>query len=331
MYSTCLYCTRDLGANDVLEMLPIGRRVAFDALQGRLWVVCRSCEKWNLVPFDTRLETIDMCERLFSETRVRFSTDNIGIARLKEGLELVRVGPAQRPEFAAWRYGDQFGRRRRRYAVQLGGLGLAAGAVLLGGHTAMVFVRAAGIGGTFGWQAVFQGMGLYNRRRAVVRVPTVDAPDGVLTGTQLIKASIVSHRPGWAVWVPVFTANRGGFATALRTTDTEFRGAAATELLGKILPRLNAAGGSQKRVRSAVDLIEERSPLDNPTPGRLSEMDKTVRLALEMAAHEDTERTALAGELKLLERQWREAEEVARIADSLAVSDDVEREAERRK
>ena len=41
-------------------------------------------------------------------------TDNIGIARLREGLELVRIGPALRPEFAAWRYGDQFGRRRMR-------------------------------------------------------------------------------------------------------------------------------------------------------------------------------------------------------------------------
>ena len=85
VYPTCLYCTKDLGANEVLETLPIGRRIAFDAAQGRLWVVCRSCEKWNLVPFDTRLETIDACERLFCDARLRFSTDNIGIARLREG------------------------------------------------------------------------------------------------------------------------------------------------------------------------------------------------------------------------------------------------------
>jgi hypothetical protein len=331
VYSTCLYCTKDLGANEVLETLPIGRRVAFDARQGRLWVVCRSCEKWNLVPFDTRLETIDACEKLFSETRVRFSTDNIGIARLKEGLELVRVGPAQRPEFAAWRYGDQFGRRRKRYAIQIGGVALATGAVVIGGHPAMVFLRTAGIGGTFAWQAVFQGMGLYSRRRAVVRVPTPDAPNGVLTGTQLTKASIVSQHPGWSLWVPVFTETRGGFATALRTRDTEFHGAAAVEVLGKIMPRLNASGGSKSRVQEAVALMDERSPLEEPRAGRLKELHPAVRLALEMAAHEDTERAALAGELKLLERQWREAEEVAKIADSLAVSDDVEREAERRK
>jgi hypothetical protein len=42
-----------------------------------------------------------------------------------------------------------------------------------------------------------------------------------------------------------------------------------------------------------------------------------VRLALEMAAHEEAERRALEGELHLLERAWREAEEIAAIADNL--------------
>jgi hypothetical protein len=41
------------------------------------------------------------------------------------------------------------------------------------------------------------------------------------------------------------------------------------------------------------------------------------RLALEMAAHEDAEREALASTLAGLERAWREAEELARIVDTL--------------
>ena len=41
------------------------------------------------------------------------------------------------------------------------------------------------------------------------------------------------------------------------------------------------------------------------------------RLALEMAANEDTERRAMAGELLELERAWRDAEEIAAIADGL--------------
>jgi hypothetical protein len=41
------------------------------------------------------------------------------------------------------------------------------------------------------------------------------------------------------------------------------------------------------------------------------------RLALEMAAHEDTEHRALEGELHILEEAWRDAEQIAHIADDL--------------
>ena len=46
-------------------------------------------------------------------------------------------------------------------------------------------------------------------------------------------------------------------------------------------------------------------------------MNAETRLALEMAAHEETERRAMEGELAALEAAWREAEEVAAIADRL--------------
>jgi hypothetical protein len=45
--------------------------------------------------------------------------------------------------------------------------------------------------------------------------------------------------------------------------------------------------------------------------------DWAVALALEMALHEETERRALQGELAMLEAMWREAEEIAGIADRL--------------
>jgi hypothetical protein len=328
VYSTCLYCARDLGANAVLETLPIGRRLAFDERQGRLWVVCRGCEKWNLVPFDTRLETIDACERLFGATRVRFSTSNIGIARLKEGLELVRIGPAQRPEFAAWRYGDQFGRRRLRNGLVVGAMAVGTAGFFVG-HQFLLPILGSG----FGLQNLFQvGYNLHLRRRVLVRVPVEDGVGGVITRAQAMKASLTRESgESWGLVLPAYAGARSGFATGWRSQEIELTGRRAIDLLGKIMPRFNTTGGTRKRVREAVDLIEARPPLDNPAPGRLREMDKTVRLALEMAAHEETERHALAGELQLLERQWQEAEEVAKIADALAVSDDVDREMEERK
>jgi hypothetical protein len=339
VYSTCLYCTKDLGANEVLETLPIGRRIAFDAAQGRLWVICRGCEKWNLVPFDTRLETIDACERIFSETRLRYSTDNIGIARLSEGLELVRVGKAQRPEFAAWRYGDQFGRRRMRNGLQAGALSVAIVAIAVGKHSLFPWL---GVAGGFAPNILTYSTLFYHRRRVAVRIPVAGAANRLVTRHNAMKAAVhVFGESKWLLRVPTYSASRGGFATDVKSRNIDLTGREAIAALGQMLPLLNAAGGSRKRVREAVEIVEEHPDVhalattrwgfrpatqDAPAIETLQWMDKTVRLALEMSSHEDTERIALAGELKLLERQWQEAEEIAKIADSLTVSDDVDRQ-----
>ena len=42
-----------------------------------------------------------------------------------------------------------------------------------------------------------------------------------------------------------------------------------------------------------------------------------LRLAMEMALHDDDERRAMEGELAALEARWREADEIAKIADAL--------------
>lgn len=56
----------------------------------------------------------------------------------------------------------------------------------------------------------------------------------------------------------------------------------------------------------------------------MSSLLKPTRLALEMALHEEQERRALEGELWMLERAWREAEEIAAISDNLLVRKGVE-------
>ena len=92
MYQACMFCRKPLGTNEVIEMFPVGRRLAFDAARGRLWVVCRKCERWNLTPLEERWEAVEDCERIFRGTRVRVSTENVGLARHPEGLTLVRIG-----------------------------------------------------------------------------------------------------------------------------------------------------------------------------------------------------------------------------------------------
>src|SRR5574338_662779 len=145
MYSTCLFCNRPLGSNDTFERFPVGKRLAFDAAKGRLWVVCPRCERWNLTPLEERWEVIEEAEKLYRDTRRRVATDQIGLARLSDGTELVRIGEPLRPEFAAWRYGDQFGRRRRRQMLIAGGGIAVLGGIVIGGATIGVSI------GGFGW------------------------------------------------------------------------------------------------------------------------------------------------------------------------------------
>src|SRR6478609_7288366 len=151
MYATCLFCQKDLGRNESFETFPVGRRLAFDGAKGRLWVVCSHCERWNLTPLEERWEAIEQAERYYRDSKRRVATDNIGLAKLRDGTTLVRIGEALRPEFAAWRYGDQFGRRRRRQLL-IAGAGIGAlGALVIGGVSAGV-----GIGG-FSWMLARAG------------------------------------------------------------------------------------------------------------------------------------------------------------------------------
>jgi hypothetical protein len=323
MYSTCLFCQSPLGANEVIEAFPVGRRLAFDASRGRLWVVCRRCEKWNLSPLEERWEAIEGCERRFRDTRVRVSTDNIGMARLAEGLELVRVGAALRPEFAAWRYGDQFGRRRRATVLKVGlGLG-AVGAVVAGGVAAGV-----GLGGVWWWIYQWSRNIVEGSPEAVVaRIPGPGGHPLVVRRMDVAQSHFVETGGSWGLEVQ----HKGG-SHVVRAEE-------AVRVIGLLLPAVNRYGGSRTQVADAVRLIEDVGSADDfvervarASSGRWREMfekqarrrglgplhlSREERLALEMAAHEESERRAMEGELAALEAAWRDAEEVAGIADNL--------------
>ena len=92
MYSTCIFCHSSLGKNGAIEQFPIGRKLAFDGAKGRLWAVCAKCGRWNLTPIEERWEAIEECEKQFRGTILRSSTDQIGLARIREGTDLIRPG-----------------------------------------------------------------------------------------------------------------------------------------------------------------------------------------------------------------------------------------------
>jgi hypothetical protein len=333
LYSSCIFCHNDLGANEVIEHFPIGRRLAFDASKGRLWVICRSCERWNLTPLEERWEAIEECERMFSSTTLRMSTEHIGLARVREGLELVRVGKPQRPEMAAWRYGDQFGRRRRRYYLIAGASAVAVGG-LVSGYAALGLFAG---GGASMFNLPIQASAAIRNRRIVARVPTPDGIVGV-TRARLQHVKLIGDDSGWRLSIDYNPRRAKG---AFKWYEYSGRSTKRTVILERddtlpalaaLLPAVNGKGGSRRSVESAVRLVEEAGDAAAlvrkaasregrsgwaPAANKLLKVPLEMRLALEMATHEAEERRALEGELAVLEARWKEAEEIAGISDNM--------------
>jgi hypothetical protein len=364
VYATCLHCHRGLGRNEAIEEFPVGRRLAFDSAKGRLWVICPSCARWNLTPIEERWEAVESCERLFRGQRLRAQTDNIGLTRISEGTELIRVGAPLRPEFAAWRYGAVFQRRRDRRHAAIAGGGAVVGAAL-----------------------AFAGVGLANTI-ALTFAPIIALPlihttiVGFAVRNNLRRLTVVGDA-GRPLRVTHANLNHttlavdedGAIRLRLRHEygRQELTGERATRAIASILARANRTGGSASKVNAAVQLIADagdpqraiervaresqrrigdfeelaaevrRGPrgktigeviaaqerfqrrvgglaingIEPSNKGAIHHLPAPLRLALEMSIHESTEQYALDEELASLEQAWREAEEIAAIADGL--------------
>lgn len=337
MYSTCLFCHDELGANELLDALPVGRRIAFDAAKGRLWVVCTHCGRWNLTPFEERWEALEECERLFRGTRLRVATDNIGLAQPAWGFELVRIGAALRPEIAAWRYGGKLLNRSTSLAAYAGRLGINRRAVmkirtLPRRHEVLARVRGEGTRLTVRWAHLAESQLLRPEREEVWRLQVQhDRGLSVLEGSEAMKAARViltalndGRASEWLVQSALERLDDAanaqsyfgrigtlairsswGRLPAMRAVMDESRHGEGRSLAERLIVRLTTRSFWSRGGTGS----EERTPLH-----WLPDVD---RLALEMAANEDAERRALKGELRQLEDAWREAEEVAAIADHI--------------
>lgn len=349
MFATCMHCNAALGSNESIEAFPVGRRIAFDARGGRLWAICRSCERWNLSPIEERWDAVEQCERTFRATRVRVSTDNIGLARLADGTELVRIGAPQRPEFAAWRYGDQFGRRRRRLWTYGAASVAGAGAIVAGGLALGVSIMAVA--------PLINVLNIVNiaRMADATSRTRLSLPDGnyfrPFGNPRLQVRRDVPE--GWGISIGYAERGAGdetdtpphfGWAALRRWQsqhnkmalgDIHLRGNDAESVLRWAMPRVNSRGATSRVVADSVRLIEAAGASDrfgswaaSQLPkwngqmtfgdnGDVSQIPQTARLAFEMTLNEESERQALAGELSKLEAAWREADAVAKIADGL--------------
>ena len=363
MYTTCLFCHTDLGANYFLPTFPVGRRLAFDPRKGRLWVICTRCGRWNLTPLDERWEAIDESERLFRGTRLRMSTDNIGLARFRGGFELVRIGPALLPEIASWRYGTRLPRFEPE-DQQPRGLFMRGARLIARGAAGALVGYAHAIG--FSDDAVLR-MRTFRRSQGVLLRTVDEYSHPIIVRYGHLGAAELVRPEKDAPW-QLRLRHDAGMATLAESP--------ALRVAGKMLATLNFGVASHAEVQHAIAKLDDAgdpegyftrvaslamrtswgrfpdAPPERVEPhgsfaerlalqlanrsfwgrgGTTSEEQTALfrlpgvdRLALEMAANEDIERRALQGELELLHAAWRDAEEIAAIADEMFTDDVLE-------
>jgi hypothetical protein len=315
MYSTCIHCHAALGANERIDRFPVGKRLAFDPAQGRLWVVCPRCRRWNLSPLEERWEAIESCERLFRATPLRASTDNIGLAYVPEGPELVRIGKPTGREFAAWRYVRELKRRWRMRGLPLEMIGVGGTGAIVTASPMADGPRQFAI--NLGLQLGFVGITmLLVRPFASVRILDNDGRVRRFRDRRGSHAVLMPEGEGWGIRLQQRRWNamllHGDAARALRgiLALRNLRGARQDDI-DVALARIARARDPERFVRQLA-LATERTGVDRyPT---------VLSIALEIAVHDALERRAIEGELAALLREWEIAQEVARVADDLLVS-----------
>ncbi len=306
----CVYCETALSQAPPHEP-GSGRRLAYDPHKGRLWEVCPGCERWNPVPLPLRWEALEACERaVHDHGRVLLSTDNLSLVRVGAG-ELIRIGEPPRLEFAGWRYGEAAGESPTRPSFWQRVLGALPPAPL-GGYDPYGLQGMGGIGEQSNpreWTA----SPFLERASALTlafgNVPL--APRCPSCGSPLALApwefqSVRFHQGAGATQVLT--------RCALCREEVELHPSEVRAGLRMGLAIVNAGKESRKLATPAARTLDEVGGAagfvralakQEVSVGELGGRD---RLALGIALDEEAEAEAL-------EREWRDAEEIAAIMD----------------
>lgn len=309
MYRTCAFCSGKLPGDGGPSGLGVGQRLAFDEWKARLWVICPKCSRWNLAPLDERLEEIEALARAAAEGRVAAATDQVALIRWQH-YDLVRVGKPRRLEFATWRYGERLKARRREQLKFVVPVTVAAVGIAVA-----VNVTAGGSLGVFVWNMPNMARALYTGLVGRRSVALAEPPICERCGTVLhLRARHVRY-------ARVVAQGQSDIALILSCPNCHGEGAMlvgrdAQLALRQGLTYLALARAGRQRVEDAARLVEGAGGPDQLIRDvarrelTLRSLAPERRLALEMAVDE-------RAEVAELERQWREAEELADIADGL--------------
>jgi len=289
-----------------------------------LWVVCPRCSRWNLTPFDDRLERIEAVARAASQGRIAASTQQVALIRW-ERYDLVRVGKPPRVELATWRYGERLRNRQRErmkvvvpLTVAAIGLGIAANVAAGGGFGVVVWNVHRLADRFYVW--------LVGGRKVQLVEPPICAHCGTLMQLRARHVQYARIVPDRHAEMAVVLS-----CPKCRQEGAQLTGTDAIQVLRQGLTYMNLDKGGRRRAEDAAREVDQVGGADQLVRD-IARRELTLRslraergLALEMAVDE-------RAEVEELERQWKEAEEIADIADgTLGTSTEIENELRRLK
>jgi hypothetical protein len=322
MYTTCLVCHSPFPANEALEHLPQGLRMAYDPARGRLWQICLNCKRWSLAPIEDRWEGLEELEKMVRDTgRLLSQTDNISLIRAGK-IQIVRVGQAKLREEAWWRYGRELTQRRQKFKTLSTAGAIGAGAAIWGGMASggVSFIAAwllwdnlpNKIPDAARWFS-FGGDAWRGRTRCAKCGYTFKRVAYRRRNNLLLHHSGDSHPPGLSYRCPRCKDSRKG--------GLHLKGPEAEQTIRRVLAYHHFSGADDRTVTSATRLIQEAGSPDDlsrillKNGKALGALGRTGGIALEIAANEATEQRLLELELAELEAHWKAEEELAAIID----------------
>lgn len=311
MFTNCIHCNRTFTAQQELEYLRTGRRIAFDPRRGRLWAICEWCSHWTLAPVEARWEALEELEqRTAKDSRLIAKSSNIALFSAGS-IEILRIGIAPFREEAWWRYGRKLLRARTRYLEGMLPRAIIRGVMVLGSLFVpwidpVIVGQAGSSHAAFGYLA---WLGTAKCMRCGGVAQELPFKDWKRLALRLSNSGEIS------IWIRCMRC-RAYSEAGYRLEDIR-----PEHLLRRVLAYRHVRGASRRQVNRAVEAIEEAGSAEDflrrIARGRreLGDLDSTTSLALAMALNDALERREATAEIRLLEIQWRDEEEIAGIVD----------------
>ncbi len=317
----CMFCGGRVGTNTVLKSSRVGAHIAFSESRCRVWLVCATCDRWNLVEPDSATAMLRECCAVFRSTAEREVSDGIGQV-VSGSFRATNIDEQSPVDFLVHRHARRIQRAMRRRAV------------LTVPYLSAVFVPIIAAnqlwGGAIGVMAgagMALALALAINQLTQQRRVDVELPDGEplsLTRGDINHVSLETEGASWRLRVPVM-----GMERVFRDND-------AFAVLARAIPLFrreaspSTVSGAVQELRSVVDsnafvrALASRSETQADGRGQRLFMNRRSiwmlrneeLVGLEILATERHERSVVNEEFVALGNQMQEALLIADIIDT---------------